>query len=77
MPEASPREPLTVPARVLESLPNAMYRLELLTEERPRVTAHVAAEAHLLRLLPGDAVLVELSSYDTTRGRVVGKGPKS
>ncbi len=67
--------PLQVPARVLETLPNALFRLELLTEERPRVTAHVAPEASLLRVRPGDGVLVELSAYDPGRGRIVGRHP--
>ena len=73
MPETT-RDPLTVEARVMETLPNALFRVELQTEERRAVTAHVAAESHLLRLLPGDAVLVELSAFDTTRGRIVAKG---
>jgi translation initiation factor IF-1 len=54
-------------------LPNAMFRVELLTEQRPSITAHVAADAHLLRVRPGDGVVVELSSYDLTRGRIVGR----
>ena len=68
MPEA-----LRVPARVLESLPNALYRVELETEGRRQVTAHAAGQAGLRRLLPGQAVEVELSAYDDTRARIVGK----
>ncbi len=70
-----PEEPLQVPARVVEALPNALFRLELLTGERPRVTAHVAPEASLLRVRPGDGVLVELSAYDPGRGRIVARRP--
>ena len=68
MPEA-----VRVQARVLESLPNALYRVELESEGRPQVTAHPSGQAGLLRLLPGEAVEVELSAYDATRARIVGK----
>lgn len=61
---------LQVNARVLEALPNAMYRVELEDEPRSRVTAHVAG-AGLLRVLPGEGVVVELMPYDATRGRIV------
>jgi translation initiation factor IF-1 len=57
-------------ARVVEALPNALYRVELEDERRSQVTVHVAG-AGLLRLLPGDRVVVELASYDAARGRVV------
>jgi translation initiation factor IF-1 len=63
-----------VQARVLEELPNALYRVELLGEARARATVHVSGSAGLLRLRPGDLVVVELMPYDTTRGRVVRKG---
>jgi translation initiation factor IF-1 len=72
MPEAA--EPLRVAGRVLESLPNALYRVELQAERRPVVTAHVSGQAGLLRLLPGEAVEVELSAYDDSRARIVGRG---
>jgi translation initiation factor IF-1 len=62
---------LTVDARVLEALPNALFRVELQTEARPRVTAHVAGSAGLLRILPGEEVVVELMPYDPTRARIV------
>ncbi len=75
MPERAPlptdeARGLQVGARVLEALPNAMYRVELEDEKRSRVTAHVAA-AGLLRILPGESVIVELMPYDATRGRIV------
>ncbi len=63
-------ERLEVNARVVEALPNALYRLELENESRGHVTAHVSGQA-LLRVLPGDAVVVELMAYDLTRGRIV------
>jgi translation initiation factor IF-1 len=64
---------LRLGARVVEGLPNALYRVELADEGRSVVTAHVAGSAGLLRLLPGDTVLVEIMPYDTTRGRIVGR----
>jgi translation initiation factor IF-1 len=66
-------EPLRVQGRVLESLPNALYRVELSSEGRPQVTAHVSGQAGLLRILPGEVVEVELSAYDGTRARIVAR----
>lgn len=66
-------EPLRVQGRVLESLPNALYRVELSCEGRPQVTAHVSGQAGLLRILPGEVVEVELSAYDGTRARIVAR----
>ena len=66
-------EPLRVQGRVLETLPNALYRVELESEGRPRVTAHVSGHAGLLRILPGQVVELELSAYDASRARIVGK----
>ena len=60
-----------VNARVLEGLPNALYRVELETESRPQATVHVASGSGLLRILPGDVVVVELAPYDPGRGRIV------
>ena len=57
-------------ARVVEALPNALYRVEL-EPGRERITAHVSGSGGLLRLLPGEDVLVEITPYDTTRGRIV------
>ena len=59
-----------VVARVVEALPNALYRVEL-EPGRERITAHVSGSGGLLRLLPGEDVLVEITPYDTTRGRIV------
>ena len=72
MPEATVTEATRVFGRVLEELPGALYRVELDVRNRPQITAHVGTGA-LLRLRPGDAVAVELSPYDETRGRIVGR----
>ena len=67
-------EELQVSGRVTEALPNALYRVALESEGRPEVVAHLAGAAKgITRVRPGDAVVVSLSPYDTTRGRIVGK----
>ena len=55
---------------VLESLRNAMFRVRLETGQE--VLAHVSGKIRkfFIRVLPGDAVTVELSPYDLTRGRI-------
>ena len=55
---------------VVEALPNAMFRVEL--PNKHRVLAHVSGRMrkHFIRILPGDRVLVELSRYDLTKGRI-------
>jgi translation initiation factor IF-1 len=55
---------------VVESLPNAMFRVEL--ENRHQVLAHSSGKMrmHRIRILPGDKVQVEITPYDLTRGRI-------
>ena len=64
-------EAIEVEAEVIETLPNAMFRVEL--ENGHRVLAHISGKMrkHFIRILPGDRVLVELSPYDLSRGRIV------
>ncbi|MFH1177040.1 MAG: translation initiation factor IF-1 [Acidobacteriota bacterium] len=64
-------EAIEVMATVLEALPNAVFRVEL--ENGHEVLAHISGKMrkHFIRILPGDKVLVELSPYDLTRGRIV------
>jgi translation initiation factor IF-1 len=56
---------------VVEPLPNAMFRVEL--ENGHKILAHVSGKMrmHFIRILPGDRVLVQLTPYDLTRGRIV------
>jgi translation initiation factor IF-1 len=62
---------IEVEGTVLETLPNAMFRVEL--QSGHRVLAHVSGKIrmHFIRILPGDRVLVELSPYDLARGRII------
>jgi translation initiation factor IF-1 len=64
-------DPIEVEGRVIEPLPNAMFRVEL--ENGHRVLAHISGKMrmHFIKILPGDKVTVELSPYDLTRGRIV------
>ncbi len=63
-------ESITVEGKVLETLPNAMFRVEL--ENGHKVLAHVSGKMRMyfIKILPGDKVTVELSPYDLTRGRI-------
>lgn len=67
---AAKKESIEVEGVVRESLPNASFRVELANGHR--VLAHVSGKIrlHFIRILPGDRVLVELSPYDLTRGRI-------
>ena len=62
---------IEVQATVLETLPNAMFKVEL--ENKHQVLAHISGRMrkNFIKILPGDKVLVELSPYDLTRGRIV------
>jgi len=64
-------EPITVEGKVLETLPNAMFRVGL--PNGHKVLAHVSGKMRMnfIRILPGDSVTLELSPYDLTRGRIV------
>ncbi|MDP2729237.1 MAG: translation initiation factor IF-1 [Dehalococcoidales bacterium] len=64
------KETIEVEGLVVESLPNATFRVELANGHK--VLAHISGKIrlHYIRILPGDRVLVELSPYDLTRGRI-------
>jgi len=68
---ANPKEDaIVLEGTILESLPNAMFRVEL--ENGHNVLAHISGKMrmHYIRILPGDKVQVELTPYDLTRGRI-------
>ena len=56
--------------KVIEPLPNAMFRVEL--DNGHRILAHISGRMrmHYIKILPGDRVKIELSPYDLTRGRI-------
>ncbi len=64
-------EGIEVEGKVIEPLPNAMFRVEL--PNGHKVLAHVSGKMrlHYIKILPGDKVVVELSPYDLTRGRII------
>ena len=63
-------ETIQMQGEVVETLPNAMFRVELANGHR--VLAHVSGKMRMnfIRILPGDTVIVELSPYDLSRGRI-------
>jgi translation initiation factor IF-1 len=56
---------------VVEKLPNAMFKVEL--ENKHVITAHISGKLRLnfIKIIPGDKVLVEMSPYDLTKGRII------
>ncbi|HEY1267159.1 MAG TPA: translation initiation factor IF-1 [Candidatus Binatia bacterium] len=62
---------IEVTGSVLETLPNAMFRVQL--ENGHKVLAHISGKMrmHYIKILPGDKVRVELSPYDLGRGRII------
>ena len=64
------KEAIEVEGTVVESLPNAMFRVEL--PNGHKILAHISGKMrmHYIRVLMGDKVLIELSPYDLSRGRI-------
>ncbi len=64
------KESIQVEGIVVEPLPNGMFRVEL--PNGHKVLAHISGKIrlHYIKILPGDKVLIELSPYDLTRGRI-------
>ena len=62
---------IEVEGRVIEPLPNAMFRVEL--PNGHKILAHISGRIRMnfIRILPGDRVTLELSPYDLSRGRIV------
>lgn len=65
------QESIQVEGSVLETLPNASFKVKL--ENNHEILAHISGKMRMnyIRILPGDKVLLELSPYDLTRGRIV------
>lgn len=68
--EKKPTNAIEVEGKVLEVLPGGQFTVEL--PNKHTVTAHVSGKIrmHYIRILPGDTVVLELSEYDLTRGRI-------
>jgi len=67
-------EKIEMEGKILEALPNAMFRVEV--EGGHKILAHISGKMrmHYIKILPGDTVKVELSPYDLTRGRITFRG---
>jgi translation initiation factor IF-1 len=67
---ATKEEVIEVEGTVVETLPNAMFRVEL--ENGHRLLAHISGKMrmHFIKILPGDKVSVQMSPYDLNRGRI-------
>ena len=64
-------EPIRIEGTVVEVLANTMFRVEL--ENGHRILAHISGKMRLnfIKILPGDKVVLEMSPYDLTKGRIV------
>jgi translation initiation factor IF-1 len=70
----SKEDVIEVEGKVLEAMPNAMFKVEL--ENGHQIIAHISGKLRMnyIRILPGDKVTVEMSPYDLTRGRITWRG---
>ena len=65
---------IEVEGKVVAALPNAMFRVEVdIGGDKHAILAHISGKMrkYYIRILPGDTVLVEISPYDLTRGRII------
>jgi len=62
---------IEVEGKVIEKLPNAMFQVEL--ENGHQILAHISGKLRMnfIRIIPGDKVLVAMSPYDLTKGRII------
>ncbi|MBT8144317.1 MAG: translation initiation factor IF-1 [Gammaproteobacteria bacterium] len=67
-------EPIQMEGKVIETLPNTTFRVEL--ENGHTITAHISGKMrkHYIRILTGDKVTVEMTPYDLSKGRIVYRG---
>lgn len=67
----SKKDAIEVEGVVVEKLPNAVFLVEL--DNKHRITAHISGKLrlHYIRIIPGDRVLIEMSPYDLTKGRII------
>ena len=62
---------IEVEGKITEKLPNAMFQVQL--ENGHKILAHISGKLRMnfIRIIPGDKVLVEMSPYDLTKGRII------
>lgn len=69
------QDKIQLEGEVIEALPNAMFRIKTdgSADEEPLILAHLSGKmrVHYIKIIPGDRVIVELSPYDLTRGRII------
>ena len=67
---ASQKEVIKLQGKVVESLPNTQFKVEL--ENGHSIIAHISGKMrmHYIKILPGDRVRIEMSPYDLTKGRI-------
>lgn len=70
------KDAIEVAGKVVELLPNTMFRVDLANGHR--ILAHISGKMrlHFIRILPGDSVMVEVSPYDLTKGRITFRNKK-
>lgn len=68
---AKKEEAIEIEGTVVEPLPNAMFRVELTNGHKVLATISGKMRMNYIRILPGDRVLVALTPYDLSRGRIV------
>ncbi|MBI5038992.1 MAG: translation initiation factor IF-1 [Nitrospirae bacterium] len=66
----SKEESIEVQGTIIETLPNAMFKVTL--DNGHKVLAHISGKMrmHFIKILPGDKVTIQLSPYDLSRGRI-------
>lgn len=64
------KDAIEMSGKVVELLPNTMFRVELANGRRVLANISGKMRMHFIRLLPGDTVTVEMSPYDLTKGRI-------
>ena len=64
------KDVIEIEGTILESMPNAMFRVEL--QNGHQIVAHISGKMrmHYIKILPGDKVKLEMSPYDLTKGRI-------
>jgi translation initiation factor IF-1 len=64
------KDAIEVEGKVVELLPNTMFRVDLANGHRILANVSGKMRLHFIRILPGDSVMVEMSPYDLTKGRI-------